>query len=1020
MAEIYNSRYDARVINSWLQEPPSGSLHVFRSFVGKLIKAFAHRSNISEIISGTVTAPMTGSSTNQPAALPSLPASPKPILASLKKPETPTDEDPFDALLDFLKQTIGVEQCVIYTYDKDSDLLWARDRGTSETICPTTEKYGENLIGRSTLSGEPMLYSTRGFSILGACDDVVRVDEIPSTYLTAPEQEETDTLLDLLCIPTFDGNRIVNGAVLLRNKVDKLAFNLSDVAMSVNICRHIGNVLCQTELHDAIQRAQGKAQTLLDLSAVLFRELETNSLLIAIMDAIKKPMNAAKCSMFLMNDDKTELVTPIGSDISCDMAQEVFRNPVTSGIIGAAASSGQIINVRDAYSDPRFNREVDRTTGFATRSILAVPIKDANGEVLGVLEMVNKLGKQYFDKEDEVLAKGIAYYLAIALHNARLFEEARSAMRRSDALLAMMQVMSSTNENVGDVFTALIETACQILNIEHGTLFFVDSLSNTLFCRVGVNWKGYTIPMGKFVQGIVAERGEIQSLVNASSHADFDQEYDKLVGIETKSVLCVPVKAARGDQVIAVFYAVNKAGKPSARFCDEDIKIMRAICNEMSSIIERRAWELLFENADNTETHVTSSFLAQYTTTPIVSRRRTTATQLTLENGSLPSHPSSTSLSEHDRQAAAMIASATQFPTDAVDPATASRQNAHVICSWTLDPWEHTLPQLVDLVVDMFTYYDLLQRFDVPKATMRRFVVGVKAQYQDIPYHSFYHAFSTLHMSFMLVTSQCPMLDGVATPALTSSSAIVATGTAASRNLFESRDLMAIFVAAFCHDMNHNGRTNDFHIRYRTSIAMLYNDQSVLENMHAAACFDTMRRPGHDILEHTSPEAYRYIRKSIIRAILATDMHNHAAIVTQLHEKLTLDAFNSEDDTHKELLINAIVHSADISGPALSEELHFRWAHRLLLEFNMQYDEELALGMSPTPYMNARPGSLEICKLNLAFIDSCVFPLWSIMSTFLDGLEGCMANIQTNRTAWTTQLETFSSSDKPEPSPDKA
>lgn len=1030
VVEIFNSRYDARVISSWLSSSSgSGSLNVFRVIVGKVIKAFANRNKISEIVSSSTSA--------APAASPASPKSPRRYTngnssssdsdsndlersAGAVSPtsrgrdrrtsETHTKEASVESLSDLLGQMVAIEHCVVYAYDKEANMLWSRLSGGS-TCCPATVQFGEGAVGKAALAGEPVYLTTRAFVTRPTPNSVAVDSKELAEALRLPHGANLDAR-DVLLVPTFNSNAELNGVVMMRDKKDATAFNEADVALSVNICRHIGTALHSSELHEAILKAQGKAQTLLDLSAVLFRELETNSLLIAIMDAIKTPMAASKCSMFIMSDDKTELYSPVGSDINCDLAQDGFRIPVSSGIIGAAATSGEVINVPDAYADARFNQAVDKQTGFVTRSILAVPIKDATGKVLGVLEMVNKLSKQYFDRDDEELARGIAYYLAIALNNARLFEEARSAMRRSDALLALMQVMSSTNENVGDVFKALVETVCQILNVEHGELFFVDQLSKSLFCRAGANWKGFTLPVGKFLQGVVAEKGEVVNLVNASAHPDFCREYDQVAGVKTRNLLCVPVKAPPqrngGDEsVIAVFYAANKVGKAHARFCDEDVKILVAICAELRSIIERRAWELVFEASDNEMAQVTSSFLSQYTSTPTLSRRRSnvstrsfTDLPSTASNHSTPQPSGMQSLpalSERDTHSAAMIANAN------LDSSAAAMSAIH---SWDIVPWEFSAPQLVDMAMEMFENFDLLTRFSVPKTTMRRFLVSVKSQYQDIPYHSFYHAFTTLHVSFKIVSSQSSMALGLdlASPSTLSSAASLALAEDAdmktSRPLLEARDLMAIFVSAFCHDMNHNGRTNDFHVRYRTSIAMLYNDQSVLENMHAAACFDTMRRPGHDILEHLDAGAYRLMRKSVIRAILATDMHNHAGIVSQLHEKLKVGVFNSEDETHKELLINAIVHSADISGPALAERVHLRWSLQLLEEFNMQYDEEVALGMTPTPYMNAKPGTPAVSKLNIAFIDSCVFPLWSIMNSFLDGLEGCITNIQTNRLMW--------------------
>ncbi|GLE02509.1 hypothetical protein PINS_up011347 [Pythium insidiosum] len=85
------------------------------------------------------------------------------------------------------------------------------------------------------------------------------------------------------------------------------------------------------------------------------------------------------------------------------------------------------------------------------------------------------------------------------------------------------------------------------------------------------------------------------------------------------------------------------------------------------------------------------------------------------------------------------------------------------ICDWDLDPWEHSPPQLVDLALDMFSFFELLPRFQIAPETLRRFLVGVKSQYQDVPYHNFFHAFATLHVSFLIVSAQ-PAVDALISP----------------------------------------------------------------------------------------------------------------------------------------------------------------------------------------------------------------------------------------------------------------
>ena len=68
---------------------------------------------------------------------------------------------------------------------------------------------------------------------------------------------------------------------------------------------------------------------------------------------------------------------------------------------GAAAASGETIRIEDAYADPRFNREVDRKTGFTTRSILSLPVKDQDGHVFAVAQLLNRKDGKPFSADDE-------------------------------------------------------------------------------------------------------------------------------------------------------------------------------------------------------------------------------------------------------------------------------------------------------------------------------------------------------------------------------------------------------------------------------------------------------------------------------------------------------------------------------------------------------------------------------------------------------------------------------------------
>jgi adenylate cyclase len=109
-------------------------------------------------------------------------------------------------------------------------------------------------------------------------------------------------------------------------------------------------------------------------------------------------LDAERASFFLVDAERAELVLRVSQDVSAD--QDV-RIPLGSGIAGAVASSGAPVRIDDAYADPRFNPEIDRRTGFRTRSVLAMPVRDRQGRIFGVAQLLNRRDGRPFDPADE-------------------------------------------------------------------------------------------------------------------------------------------------------------------------------------------------------------------------------------------------------------------------------------------------------------------------------------------------------------------------------------------------------------------------------------------------------------------------------------------------------------------------------------------------------------------------------------------------------------------------------------------
>jgi phosphoserine phosphatase len=117
-----------------------------------------------------------------------------------------------------------------------------------------------------------------------------------------------------------------------------------------------------------------------------------------------------------------------------------IRFPADQGIAGAAVRSGEVQNVPDAYADERFYAGIDRETGYRTRTILAVPLRDYEGETVGVLQIINKHDGP-FTPDDEHLAETLAAQAGVALQRARLMDHyaRKQEMERAMAIAKDIQ-----------------------------------------------------------------------------------------------------------------------------------------------------------------------------------------------------------------------------------------------------------------------------------------------------------------------------------------------------------------------------------------------------------------------------------------------------------------------------------------------------------------------------------------------------------------------------------------------------
>ncbi|MFA6989283.1 MAG: HD domain-containing phosphohydrolase [Candidatus Gastranaerophilaceae bacterium] len=156
---------------------------------------------------------------------------------------------------------------------------------------------------------------------------------------------------------------------------------------------------------------------LLRLGRSIAAQTDIDKLIEVIAEETKNALNADRCTVFLIDTNSNEL----WSKVALGMGSQEIRFPANMGLAGHVAITGETINIKNAYVDPRFNKEIDKKTGYKTKTILCMPIRNINHEIIGVFQVLNKQGRSYFTNDDEDLLIAIGSSAGIALENARLF-----------------------------------------------------------------------------------------------------------------------------------------------------------------------------------------------------------------------------------------------------------------------------------------------------------------------------------------------------------------------------------------------------------------------------------------------------------------------------------------------------------------------------------------------------------------------------------------------------------------------
>jgi len=324
-------------------------------------------------------------------------------------------------MVELISDFLEAERCTIFLYDREGDELYTKagvGLQQNEIRFPSSQ----GIAGAVFKSGEAAL--------------------IPDAYADPRFNPDIDRRTgfrtrNILCVPMRhrrDGVEQVVGVAQVLNK-RRGQFSEEDLNLLDTLNSQAASAFVNALLHEEIQRARAEEVKLLEVTQAVSEELQLHPLLVKIMEAVALILDADRATLFMHDPGRRELwATVAGGD---DEGHSEIRFPDHLGIAGHVFTSGETINIPDAYADARFNREVDRRTGYRTHNILCMPVINRRGERIAVTQVLNKRGGP-FTGIDEKRLRAFSAQASIAMEHARLFDEVIQVKNYNESILESM------------------------------------------------------------------------------------------------------------------------------------------------------------------------------------------------------------------------------------------------------------------------------------------------------------------------------------------------------------------------------------------------------------------------------------------------------------------------------------------------------------------------------------------------------------------------------------------------------
>ena len=353
-----------------------------------------------------------------------------------------------------------------------------------------------------------------------------------------------------------------------------------------------------SDLERRLGTERKKLRLVQEIASAISSSLDLDRLLALIMEKVRELMQADRATLFLVSDDGSELWSKI---LDGGETQEI-RLTVGEGIAGWVASSGEVVNIADAYIDKRFQPAVDLRSGYRTKSILCVAMRDTTGVITGVMQLLNKEDGPFL-AEDEELLSALSGQAAVSIENAKLYT---SVVAKNVALLeAQDKLQARTNElnvlyeieremaealDLESLLHRLLHRAMSVIEAGAGSIVLVEEdgsgprkLRFRTTAGAGArDLQTKTIDLDTGIIGWSARHCESVISNKPSEDERHTEMFTGKKGVPVRNLICAPL--IDGEEALGAIELRDRAD--SQDFAEGDLRMLTLIAGQASRAIQ--------------------------------------------------------------------------------------------------------------------------------------------------------------------------------------------------------------------------------------------------------------------------------------------------------------------------------------------------------------------------------------------------------------------------------------------------